>query len=44
VSANETADGAWRKVDIKVTRPEAKDLKIRSRKGYFAPNRKGKGR
>jgi Ca-activated chloride channel family protein len=36
VSTNEKADGAWRKVDIKVRRPDAKDLKIRSRKGYFA--------
>jgi Ca-activated chloride channel family protein len=44
VSANEAADGAWRKVDIKVTRPDAKDLKIRSRKGYFAAYRKGTGR
>jgi Ca-activated chloride channel family protein len=39
VSTNETTDGAWRKVDIKVTRPDAKDLKIRSRRGYFAPYR-----
>jgi Ca-activated chloride channel family protein len=36
VSTNEKADGAWRKVDIKLRRPDAKDLKIRSRKGYFA--------
>jgi Ca-activated chloride channel family protein len=41
VSTNGKNDGAWRKVDIKVTRPDAKDLKIRSRKGYFAPYRKG---
>jgi Ca-activated chloride channel family protein len=39
VSTNEKTDGAWRKVDIRVTRPDAKDLKIRSRKGYFAPYR-----
>jgi Ca-activated chloride channel homolog len=39
VSTNEKADGAWRKVDIKLRRPDAKDLKIRSRKGYFAPYR-----
>jgi len=39
VSTNGKTDGAWRKVDIKVTRPDAKDLKIRSRKGYFAPYR-----
>lgn len=36
VSTNEKTDGAWRKVEIRVTRPDAKDLKIRSRKGYFA--------
>jgi Ca-activated chloride channel homolog len=39
VSTNGKTDGAWRKVDIKVTRPDAKDLKVRSRKGYFAPYR-----
>ena len=33
-SANPAQDGAWRKVDIKVKRP---DVKLRSRKGYFAP-------
>ena len=35
VSANEKTDGAWRKVEIKVT--PGKDARIRSRKGYFAP-------
>jgi len=40
VSANAVADGRWRKVEIRVTRPGAKDLKIRSRKGYFAPFRR----
>jgi Ca-activated chloride channel family protein len=30
---NTTQDGSWRKVDIKVKRP---DVKIRTRKGYFA--------
>ena len=33
-SANAAQDGNWRKVEIKVKRP---DVKIRSRKGYFAP-------
>lgn len=32
--SNLTQDGAWRKVEIKLKRP---DLKVRSRKGYFAP-------
>lgn len=33
-STNEKADGTWRKVEVKVRR---KDVKVRSRKGYFAP-------
>jgi VWFA-related protein len=33
-STNQTMDGAWRKVEIKVKRP---DVKIRTRKGYFGP-------
>jgi VWFA-related protein len=33
VSTNPAADGAWRKVEITVARPE---LKVRARKGYFA--------
>jgi Ca-activated chloride channel family protein len=34
VSANATADGAWRKVEIRLKRG---DLRVRARKGYFAP-------
>jgi Ca-activated chloride channel family protein len=33
-STNTAQDGAWRKVEIKVKRP---DVKLRTRKGYFAP-------
>jgi len=33
-STNEKADGQWRRVEIKVKRP---DVRIQSRKGYFAP-------
>jgi Ca-activated chloride channel family protein len=33
-STNAARDGSWRKVDIKIKRP---DLRLRSRKGYFAP-------
>jgi Ca-activated chloride channel family protein len=40
LSTNEKADGAWRKVEIKVTRPDARDLRIRSRRGYYAPYRR----
>ena len=35
-STNKATDGAWRKVEIKVTRP---GLRVRSRKGYFGPYR-----
>jgi Ca-activated chloride channel homolog len=34
LSTNPAADGRWRKVEVKVTRP---GLKVRARKGYFAP-------
>jgi VWFA-related protein len=36
LSTNTKLDGAWRKVEIKVTRP---GVKVRSRQGYFAPYR-----
>ena len=36
-STNAKQDGQWRKVEIKVKRPDLKDLKIQTRKGYFAP-------
>jgi len=39
ISTNGTADGTWRKVEIKLNRRDSKDLRIRSRKGYFAPYR-----
>jgi VWFA-related protein len=39
VSTNPQTDGAWRPVEIKVTRPDLKGLKLRTRKGYFAPYR-----
>lgn len=39
VSTNEKSDGAWRKVEIKVTRPDAKKLRVRARKGYYAPSK-----
>ncbi len=38
VSTNPKADGAWRKVEVKV-RKAGRDLKVRSRRGYFAPAR-----
>lgn len=37
LSTNTKQDGTWRKVEIKVAKPGTKDLKIRTRQGYFAP-------
>ena len=39
LSTNEKADGTWRKVDVRITRADAKGLHIRARKGYYAPSR-----
>ena len=36
-SSNTTRDGKWRKVEIRLARPELKNARILSRKGYFAP-------
>jgi Ca-activated chloride channel homolog len=40
LSANTKTDGAWRKVEIKVVRPGLKDIKVRTRQGYYAPLKK----
>jgi Ca-activated chloride channel family protein len=39
--ANTAQDGRWRKVEIKLTRPDLKDARIQSRKGYFALYKEG---
>ena len=39
LSANARMDGTWRKVEIRVVRPGLKDIKVRTRAGYFAPYR-----
>ena len=39
VSTNTKTDGRWRKVEIKLKRPDLKSAKIRSRTGYYAPFR-----
>ncbi|MBI3493966.1 MAG: hypothetical protein HY047_19635 [Acidobacteria bacterium] len=40
LSTNEKADGAWRKVELKIARKDGGDLRVRARTGYFAPYRK----
>jgi Ca-activated chloride channel homolog len=42
VSTNTAQDGRWRKVEIKVRRPDLKGLRIQTRKGYFGPYRASK--
>jgi Ca-activated chloride channel family protein len=37
VSANRVADGRYRKIEVKVLRPDLKGAKIRTRPGYYAP-------
>lgn len=36
LSTNQAEDGAWRKIDVKITRPDAAKAKVRTRPGYFA--------
>ncbi len=40
LSTNAAEDGRWRKIEIRVRRADLKDVRVRSRKGYFAPYRK----
>jgi Ca-activated chloride channel family protein len=37
VSTNARQDGRWRKVEIRVKRPDIQGPKVQARKGYFAP-------
>jgi Ca-activated chloride channel homolog len=39
VSSSTAFDGRWRKVEIRMKRPELKDARLQTRKGYFAPYR-----
>jgi len=39
-STNEKTDGAWRRIDIKVVRKPGRDVRVRARRGYFAPYKK----
>ncbi|MBI2833414.1 MAG: VWA domain-containing protein [Acidobacteria bacterium] len=36
-SLDRRTDGAWRKVEVKVVRPDLKGAKVRARAGYFGP-------
>jgi Ca-activated chloride channel homolog len=36
VSTNDKPDGTWRKVEVRIVKKEARDVRIRSRRGYFA--------
>lgn len=40
-STDERTDGAWRRVEIRLKRPDLKGVKIRTREGYYATFRKG---
>jgi Ca-activated chloride channel family protein len=37
VSSNPARDGGWRRVEIRVKRDGLRDVRIRARRGYFAP-------
>lgn len=39
ISTNQKTDGAWRKVDVRLTRSDLKGVKLRTRAGYFASYR-----
>jgi Ca-activated chloride channel family protein len=39
VSTNTARDGKWRKVEIRVKRPPSEKLQLRTRQGYFAPEK-----
>lgn len=41
ISTDTTQDGSWRRVEIKLTRPDLQDARVQSRKGYFALYREG---
>jgi Ca-activated chloride channel family protein len=40
VSTNTARDGRWRKVEVRLRRPPARDVTLRTRRGYFAPFQK----
>ncbi|MBI2187612.1 MAG: VWA domain-containing protein [Acidobacteria bacterium] len=42
VSTNTAQDGSWRRVEIRVKRPGLRDLRVHTRKGYFALYKEGR--
>jgi len=36
VSTNTAQDGSWRRVEVRVKRPDLRDVRVQARKGYFA--------
>jgi Ca-activated chloride channel family protein len=40
-STNTAQDGKWRRVEVRVTRPGLRDLRVQSRRGYFALYKEG---
>jgi Ca-activated chloride channel family protein len=44
VSTDARADGGWRPVEVKLKRPDLRGVKIRARKGYYAPYSQADGR
>ena len=43
VSSNQANDGRWRKLEVRLTRPDLKSAKVRARKGYYALMRDEEG-
>jgi Ca-activated chloride channel family protein len=41
VSSNTRQDGTWRRVDVRLSRAHLQALRLRSRKGYYAPLKDG---
>ncbi len=36
-STNPAVDGTWRKIQVRLTGSRSRDLRLRTRPGYFAP-------
>jgi VWFA-related protein len=41
ISTNTAQDGRWRRVEVKITRPDLRGARIQARRGYFALFREG---